>query len=249
MDKSLFKPIQNKRTFEKISTKIKKLIFQGSLKPGDKLPSEVELARRYGVGRQTVREALRVLEISGFISVQQGGAGGPIVKDTVLNTISNSFVDAIRMKKITMEEVTAVRIELEKFVVRCAVESADENDLEAMQANIVAARKKINTQSHARMENFDFHILLAQSTKNEVLVIIMKSIMALLAVFLSRYQLNFEMQKYIIEQHQAVLDFIVKRRAYEACMCLEKYLLEIQSWYKDEPDLSYEFNGLPSAEF
>jgi DNA-binding FadR family transcriptional regulator len=62
----LFVPIKDLRTVNEISTKIKDLIFSGVLKPGDRLPSEVKLAQQLNVGRQTIREALRLLKISGF---------------------------------------------------------------------------------------------------------------------------------------------------------------------------------------
>ena len=91
--KIIFTPIKSKRTFEEISFEIKRLIFKGILKPNDKLPSEIELARQFNVGRQTIREALRLLELSGFISIQKGSTGGPIIEDTIFNTISNSFLD------------------------------------------------------------------------------------------------------------------------------------------------------------
>ena len=81
--KELFSPIKSKRTFEEVSGKIKTLIFDGVLKPGDRLPSEIELARQFMVSRQTIREALRILELSGFIKVQKGGSGGPLIKDTI----------------------------------------------------------------------------------------------------------------------------------------------------------------------
>ena len=67
--KILFAPIKSTRTFEEISLGIKRLIFKGALKPGDKLPSETELARQFNVGRQTVREALRLLELSSLILI------------------------------------------------------------------------------------------------------------------------------------------------------------------------------------
>lgn len=60
--RALFTPIQSKKIFEEISTEIKKLIFKGTLKPPDKLPSEIELARQFNVGRQTVREGLRLFD-------------------------------------------------------------------------------------------------------------------------------------------------------------------------------------------
>ena len=75
VDKTIFIPVENKRTFEEVSSKIKNLIFEGVLKPGDKLPSEAELAKQFGVGRQTIREAFRILELSGLLTVQKGFGG------------------------------------------------------------------------------------------------------------------------------------------------------------------------------
>jgi DNA-binding FadR family transcriptional regulator len=232
-EQTLFKPIQNKRTFEEISSKIKELVFKGLLKPGDKLPSENELARQYGVGRQTVREALRLLEISGFISIQKGGNGGAIIDDTILTTITKSFVDAIHMKKLSMDAVNAVRIELELPIIRFAAKNADEDDFKSLQKNIQEARKKLDKGIHARKENLDFHKLLARATKNHVFVIIMESIMAVLAVFLSRYQLDLKVQKFIVEEHQKMLDALRKNEPAKACNYLEEYLMVVQDSYKD----------------
>jgi len=232
-EQPLFKPIQNKRTFEKISSKIKELVFKGLLKPGDKLPSETELARQYGVGRQTVREALRLLEISGFISIQKGGNGGAVIEDTILTTITNSFVDAIHMKKLSMDAVNVVRLELERPIIKHATKNADEGDIKSLQGNIEEARKKLDKGIHARKENLDFHKLLASATKNHVFVIIMESIMAVLAVFLSRYQLDLEVQKYIVEKHQNMLDALKDNEPSKAYNHLDDYLRVIQDSYKD----------------
>ncbi len=59
----MFNNIKEKRIFEKIVDEIKNAIETDRLKPGDKLPSETELAKIFGVSRVAVREALRVLEI------------------------------------------------------------------------------------------------------------------------------------------------------------------------------------------
>ena len=86
--KPLFVPIQSLRTFEEVSSRIKELIFNGTLKPGDKLPPETQLAQEFNVGRQTIREALRLLELSGFIKIQKGGGGGSFIADTILIPVS-----------------------------------------------------------------------------------------------------------------------------------------------------------------
>jgi DNA-binding FadR family transcriptional regulator len=83
------------------------------------------------------------------------------------------------------------------------------------------------------MENFDFHKLLARATKNHVFVIIMESIMAVLAVFLSKYQLDLSVQKYIVEEHQNMLDALKNNEPVKAYKYLQDYLHIIQDSYKD----------------
>ena len=139
----LFTPIESKRTFEEISAKVKALIFEGTLKPGDKLPSELELARQFGVGRQSVREALRLLELSGFISVQKGFGGGPIVQDTISTRIRNLYLDAFRMEKITIDEFTTARSVIEKAIINEVIDQADESDIRCLQENIEGAKALI----------------------------------------------------------------------------------------------------------
>ena len=84
---ALIGPVKNKRTFEEVSDKLKELIFDGTLKPGQQLPSEHALAQLFQVGRQSVREALRVLELSGFITIRAGVKGGAVIEGTMLSKI------------------------------------------------------------------------------------------------------------------------------------------------------------------
>jgi DNA-binding FadR family transcriptional regulator len=115
---ALFAPLKPKRAFEEISAEIKRMIFSGVLKPGDRLPSESELGSQFGVSRQTIREAVRRLELAGFIAIQKGASGGPLVVDTILNSISDSFLDAFRLKKMTTDELTKARLEIERMVLK-----------------------------------------------------------------------------------------------------------------------------------
>ncbi|MEJ2098254.1 MAG: GntR family transcriptional regulator [Deltaproteobacteria bacterium] len=131
-----FSPIKNRRTFEQVSNEIKKFIFNGIFKPGDKLPPEKELAQQFRVGRQSVREALRILELSGFIVIQKGGGGGAVIKDSISSTISGLFLDAFQLEKITIEELTAARVEIEKIVLKHAIQQADAFDIERLRKNI-----------------------------------------------------------------------------------------------------------------
>ncbi len=224
----LFDPIDNRRAFELVSLKIKESIFRGVLKPGDKLPSETQLASQFNVGRQTIREALRLLELSGFIVIQKGGAGGPTIADTVLNRIRDLFLDAFRIRKVSMDELTRARSEIEKVVLSHVIEKADQSDLNALRDNVLEAEQKIQGGSLASEENIRFHKLMAQASKNHVFVIAVEAIMALVAHSLSRIGPDLETSTRVVGAHKDLLEAIESREIERATTLLEEHLLEVQ---------------------
>src|SRR5215468_2046364 len=76
---SEFSPVQTTRVFEEIASQVRSQLATGRLRPGDRLPSERDLAQQLGVGRNSVREALRALEVSGILRLHKGGAGGAFI--------------------------------------------------------------------------------------------------------------------------------------------------------------------------
>ena len=241
---TLFRPIKPRRAFDEISGEIKRLIFKGALKPGDRLPSESELASHFGVGRQTIREALRLLELSGFISMQKGGAGGPLVVDTILNTISNSFLDAFQMGRITIDELTAARLAIEKMVLESLfAHSPDGADIQALRENMSQARKKIEEGLQAFEENTQFHKLLARASKNHLFVILMESIMTVVAHFRSILGVDLELSAGSIAAHEQIVDALVKGNRKKALAVLEAHLTEIGERFKELGDQKREREG------
>ncbi len=230
---TLFQPIKPKRAFDEVSGEIKRLIFKGVLKPGDRLPSETELASRFGVGRQTIREALRLLELSGFISMQKGGVGGPLVVDTILNTISNSFLDAFQMGRITIDELTLARLGLEKMVLESLLsQGLDEGDVRELRQNILQARKKLSGEVQAYEENTQFHKLLARASRNHLFIILMESIMTVVAHFRSILGADMEMTERTIAAHEQIVDALVKGNRKRALTLLEAHLTELGERFK-----------------
>ena len=228
---NLFTPIENKRTFEEISSKVKALIFEGTLKPGDKLPSEVELAKQFGVGRQSVREALRLLELSGFISVQKGYGGGPIVKDTISTRNRNLYLDAFRMEKITVDEFTTARLVIEKAILNEVIDKADDSDIKHIQANLAKAEELIANKKLATDENFDFHALLAKASKNKVFIILEKSINAIHRNLRSRSAADLKTTRNALKAHHKILDAIIAKDRERAIKLLHKHIFDVMKSY------------------
>jgi GntR family transcriptional regulator, transcriptional repressor for pyruvate dehydrogenase complex len=221
-----FAPIKGKRTFEEVSAEIKRMIFKGILKPGDRLPSETQLARQFSVGRQTVRESLRILELSGFLTIQKGSIGGSVIEDTILNTISNSLFDALQMGKIKPTDLTIARLEVEKIMLSYAMKNADPLDFERLQENIDGAKRKLQANIQPFKDNIDFHRLLAKASKNYFFVIVADSIFAFIVDFFSRLEPEIEVSENVIPIHQDILNAMIRKDTRKATTLLEDHILE-----------------------
>lgn len=237
----LIEPIKSSRAFEQVSAQIKKMIFDGVLRPGDKLPSEAELASGFGVGRQTIREALRILELSGFIVIQKGGGGGAIVKDSISATISTLFLDTFRLENTSLEELTIARVEIERVVLKYAVANADALDIQALRQNVAESRAKSDQNQMIVDENIAFHQLLAKASKNKLFVIVVEAITATVRHCMRQMQsvdkvargekaYNDQLVKSrnTIVYHKGIVDAIEARDVDNATRLLEEHLTEVK---------------------
>ncbi len=227
-----FAPLKARRAFEQISAEIKRMIFSGTLKPGDALPSEGELAGQFGVSRQTVREALRRLELSGFIAVQKGASGGPVVVDTILKSIGDLFLDAFQLKRMTTTDLTKARVAIEKMILKHAFEANDKKTFALMRAAEQEAERKLAESIPAFEDNLDFHILLARATQNYMFVILMESMMTVVAHFHSVLRIGTNTIRSAHKAHERILDAIEDGDEPRAQVELEKHILAVDRMYK-----------------
>jgi DNA-binding FadR family transcriptional regulator len=224
----IFSPVMAKRTFEEVSGKIKEMIFDGVLKPGSRLPSENELAKKLQVGRQSIREALRLLELTGFISIRRGANGGPVIEDTMFAKIGGMYLDAFRFNRISIMDLTRARIEIEKSIINFVFENISEQDIKDLKANILAARNRQKKNLLAFEENLEFHRLLARASKNHVFIIVSESLLAMLSHFRSRLNnVGIERSESVTRYHEEILTSIINGQRDLAFELLEKHLMEV----------------------
>lgn len=211
-----------------MSLEIKKLILNGVLGPGERLPSETELSHQFNVSRPTIREALRTLELSGFLIIKTGVNGGPIVNNTLTATISNLYLDAFQMEKITLEELTDARMIIEGVIIGRVIDNIEKSDIENLKNNIQEAKKKLEHDIMATEENIEFHRLLAKASKNPVFLIVAKSITDVVGNLLSRAKPDTETSKNVVESHEKILKAVIEKKRDEAISLLEEHFLEIK---------------------
>lgn len=127
-----FKPIKTDRIYEKVLDQLKGAILTSRFKPGEKLPSERELCEEFQVSRGVIREAIRALELRGFVLIRQGPAGGAYVTDLSFNQVGNAFLDLFKTNKLSMKDIAQVRMHVEPEVARLAARNFDSSQMDML---------------------------------------------------------------------------------------------------------------------
>jgi len=223
-----FSPIRNRRTFEEIADKIRDIIIEGSSSPGERLPSEKELASQFQVGRAAVREALRILESSGLVRVKKGNNGGIFVSDLSTENVSTSISNIIRLRDISLKDITEVRTELEKIVLVYAADRMVEEDLVALEDSIQRAEERLANGEPATKENVEFHLILSRATGNEVFHILMESVMKIVSQFLVKLQPTQSQSKKVLEDHRLIVKQLRKGGGRQCVELIGKHLMRIE---------------------
>lgn len=156
-----------------VAAAIKHDILQGVLKPGDKLPSEDELARLFGVSRPTVRAGLQELRAAAILDVQRGPKGGYRVGTLSLDTLEVSVTESISLslvvKTLLPAEFFEVRRGLELFTAETAAVRCSPAMLERLEAIGTAAESATDPRRAFDLD-LQFHRALAEAAENALLV-------------------------------------------------------------------------------
>lgn len=173
-----FKPIHTRRAFEEICDSIRRQLALGTLKPGDKLPPERDLAAQLGVSRNVLREALRSLEMAGVLRLQKGVKGGAFIREGDTSRMNDVMRDMLSLGTISVGELSEARIEILESVVRMACRNANKADFDALDRNV--ERTEAATREGRLLERVEdsreFYRLLATATGNKVLAMIVHSV-------------------------------------------------------------------------
>src|SRR5882762_2570116 len=175
----VYKVVRTSRLYEQIVQQIEASVLDGSLKPGDQLPAERELAQRLGVSRTAVREAVKALREKGLVEAYSGRG----------TFITNGTSQAIRqsldlMMKIGQPDggvhLAEMRLILEPGIAALAAMRVEEQHLSAMREAIaVMDAAKQNPDAFIEAD-LDFHLALAEAAANPLILSLLDSIVGLL---------------------------------------------------------------------
>ncbi len=229
-----YKPVQTRRAFEEVTGQIRTQIARGALRPGDRLPSERELAEQFSLSRNTVREALRALEIAGILELRKGAAGGAFVRDGEGDAVVSSFADLFYLGKIQPAHLTEGRLIVAVAVTRLACQRADKEDLRKLSENVnaaLAAAAAGNLEERTKI-NLEFHRLLAHSTRNPVLIIITDALLQIHRQMLE--VLPAAPNSAVMPSRKRLIGYILDRDEDRAANEMESNLRGLQQHYLNE---------------
>ena len=228
--KNLFWPVIPKRTFEDISDQIKGLIYSGALKPNDRLPAERELAEQFNTGRMSVREALRILEESGFISIKQGADGGIFVKELDSTGMTKSISGLMNVGSLTLQEIKEARIAIESIILETGIKRFTKNQLAALESNIDDCERYYENRKKDEYPRFSdeqlgkFHVLIAETCKNRLYKYFITSLLDLYMNQIIRYIPDSAEYSRHLKQHREIYEAIKAKDIRRAKKAIEEHM-------------------------
>lgn len=180
-----FEPVRPARAFEEITAQLRRRVIHGQLEPGDKLPPERDLAVKLGVSRNSVREALRVLETAGVLRLQKGAHGGAIVASPSGEGVAVALQDMFQLGSVTPAQLTEARLHITDTVVRLACARITPGQIDALEVNVEQSRAASDAGDYVTRSRIDleFHKLLARATGNPVFESVMAGPIAVMQHF------------------------------------------------------------------
>jgi len=207
----VFEPIRPKKISEEIVEQIKTLISKGELKPGDRIPSERELATMLGVSRPSVREAIMVLEAMGFLDSRQGG--GTFVRALTETSITDPLAKLVEKKDPELLRALAeVRMGLEGWSAYLAAQRAEEAEIAEMRRLFAVMEKQAANGGWDPEVDAAFHYAITAASHNSLQMHVLDSIHSLFHATIQVALMEFYRQRGHIErlltQHREIMEAI-----------------------------------------
>ena len=234
--------------FAKVFAFLRDRLLDGTIKSGDRLVPERDLAQQLGVSRPVVREALRALSAMGVVEIQN--RVGTIVRQPDGSMLGDFFAFSLAQQKDALDDVMQARIAIECQAIRLACRRATTSDFERLRHALQHIEQTIDDPMQGGLADFEFHIALVRTSKSETLV----SLYDAMASLLQRshrdrrtlVKLDPEIKRYLVDDHRHLFDAIAERDEDEADRRLRKHFA-IGDSYRHKAAIGLAESGTPGV--
>jgi len=172
------------KAYQAVHEALEEAILDGQLPTGDRLPTETDLARQFGVTRHTVREGIRVLEQTGFVRREAGRR--LFVSLPRHDDLAPRSSRALLMQKVTFRELWEVAVRLEVCAAELAAAHNSSELVESLRENLTQMEASLKRNRDIIVLDVAFHSLIAEATENRVLLLAREPVSLLLYPLLSK---------------------------------------------------------------
>ena len=223
----MFEALEKKRYSDQIANLIQKRILTQDLEMGARLPGERQLAQELGVSRSVVREAIRMLDASGYVSIKKGPRGGIFVSQVFHKPISDSLKNLTAHGQITVDHLFDVRLKIEPFMAMEAARHATREDIQRLQGLMTDAALCLDDAATLKDKNITFHILLGEASGNPVLAMFMKSIAEILNDVAYKF-LDLSCEREFFKSHRRIVKLVSERKAQEVMKLVKQDIIDVR---------------------
>jgi GntR family transcriptional repressor for pyruvate dehydrogenase complex len=219
------------RRTEKLSEVVAREIVHHmrGLPPGAKLPPEASMLGLYTVGRASLREALRLLEVQGLIIIRPGPNGGPVVAPVESRYFARMSSLYFHLSGATYQDVAEARLAMEPVMARLAAERLDPADMAKLERFTVPPPIDVDDAAYFS-HSTEFHAVLSGLSGNPVLDLIGRSLKDLYADRVEELIFPLDARQRVQSEHTAIARAIMKGNAIRAEKLMREHMIEFVHW-------------------
>lgn len=233
----MFECAKTNKVSQNIVDQIRKAIFNGDLKPGDKLPSDKELMDNFGVSKGSLREALSSLEVLGLLEIRKGALGGAFVTEVDTKKAKEGFSNFFVFRDLSLKNLFDVRLILESHIAENAASLITDEDLQRLEQILRETHDALlnDLPLDYRKKEVAFHLIIANATQNPLLIFLMDYVESILLDAKEILNPDRDFSKTVLQAHERIYEALAARNANEArnaivqdVRAVEEALLRIQ---------------------
>jgi GntR family transcriptional repressor for pyruvate dehydrogenase complex len=229
-DPIVFERVETQPTYQLVASSIEKRVMEGVFKPGQQLPSELELAKQLGVNRSTVREAIRVLEQNGLVF--RKSARRLVISVPRERDLASQISRAMVLHEITFLELWETMLPLEIRAAELAAERATIDEIAQLEANLNATGECLEHEEQLVALDIEFHYIIAKATRNRALLLAREPIGQLFYPAFYKVMSRLNAKDRLLVAHTEIFNGIRNRDPKHTALWMEKHIKDFRRGYE-----------------
>jgi DNA-binding FadR family transcriptional regulator len=229
-DGALFRQLGRRKAYEEVADQIRERIFAATVKTGERLPTERDLAVQFGVSRVVVREAVRALELSGLLLVKKGRNGGIFVAEDHQRPITDSIGNLLASGEARLKDLFEVRMLIEPYAAARVARIGTAKNFSTLAAMVEKADAEHSRGAGIRDLNIELHRQIIRMSRNPVLAAVGETVLLMLSQRL-RPVASRAPSGVALCLHKQLLDAFRRRDAAAARAIMEKDIASVGKRY------------------